>query len=95
MLTASGLSRAFGPRTLFSDASLQLGPGRRVALVGGNGTGKTTLIATIVGLPDADTGEVLDEIPVPDPEVHGLTYHDGALLFCCDPSRRVCRIEIS
>ena len=58
MLTASGLSRAFGPRTLFSDASLQLGPGRRVALVGGNGTGKTTLIETIVGLQDADAGEV-------------------------------------
>ena len=58
MLTASGLSRAFGPRTLFSDASLQLGPGRRVALVGGNGTGKTTLIETIGGLQDADAGEV-------------------------------------
>ena len=58
MLTASGLSRSFGPRTLFTDASLQLGPGRRIALVGGNGTGKTTLIETIVGLQDADTGEV-------------------------------------
>ena len=47
MLTASGLSRAFGPRTLFSDASVQLGPGRRVALVGGNGTGKTTTCAKL------------------------------------------------
>ena len=58
MLTASSLSRAFGPQTLFDDASLQLGPGRRIALVGGNGTGKTTLIETIVGLQDADAGEV-------------------------------------
>lgn len=58
MLTASGLSRSFGPRTLFTDASLQLGPGRRIALVGGNGTGKTTLIETIVGIQDADAGEV-------------------------------------
>jgi len=58
MLTVSGLSRAFGPRTLFTDVALQLGAGRRVALVGGNGTGKTTLIETIVGLQEPDAGEV-------------------------------------
>ncbi len=58
MLTATGLSRAFGPRLLFHDVALQLGAGRRVALVGGNGTGKTTLIETIVGLQEPDTGEV-------------------------------------
>ena len=58
MLTASGLSRSFGSRTLFADVSLQLGPGRRVALVGSNGTGKTTLIETIVGLQEPDAGEV-------------------------------------
>ncbi len=58
MLTATGLSRAFGPRLLFRDVALQLGAGRRVALVGGNGTGKTTLIETIVGLQEPDTGEV-------------------------------------
>ena len=58
MLTASGLSRSFGSRTLFADVSLQLGSGRRVALVGSNGTGKTTLIETIVGLQEPDAGEV-------------------------------------
>ena len=58
MLTASGLSRSFGSRTLFADVSLQLGSGRRVALVGSNGTGKTTLIETIVGLQEPDVGEV-------------------------------------
>ena len=42
-----------------------------------------------------ETGEILEEILVPDPEVHGLTIHAGALLFCCDPTRRVCRIEIT
>jgi len=58
VLTASGLSRAFGPRTLFSDVALQLGAGRRVALVGSNGTGKTTLLETIVGLQEPDVGDV-------------------------------------
>ncbi len=58
MLTASGLSRSFGPRTLFLNVSLQLGSGQRVALIGGNGTGKTTLLELLVGIQDADTGEV-------------------------------------
>ena len=43
---------------------------------------------------DPEDGEILDEIEVKAPELHGLTMHDGALLFCCDPSRRVCRIEV-
>lgn len=58
MLTASGLTKAFGPRVLFTDVVLQLGAGRRVALVGGNGAGKTTLIETIVGLQEPDSGQV-------------------------------------
>lgn len=43
---------------------------------------------------DPDTGEIHDEIHVPAPELHGLTMHEGALWFCCDPSARVCRIEL-
>ena len=42
-----------------------------------------------------EDGEVLDEVPVPAPEVHGVTIHDGALIMCCDPSRRICRIPLS
>ncbi len=44
---------------------------------------------------DPETGEILDEIAVPAPEVHGLTIHEGDLLFCCDPSRRVCRVPLA
>ena len=58
MLTASGLSKGYAGRTLFSDVTLQLSAGRRIALVGGNGTGKTTLIEILVGLNEPDTGSV-------------------------------------
>ncbi len=58
MLSVSGLSKSFGPRTLFRDVTFRLTNGRRVALVGGNGVGKTTLMEIIVGLQDADAGEV-------------------------------------
>jgi ATP-binding cassette subfamily F protein 3 len=58
MLTTSGLSRSFGARTLFEDVSLRLGAGRRIALVGSNGTGKTTLIEVLVGRQEPDSGVV-------------------------------------
>ena len=58
MLTASGLGRSYGPRTLFSDVTLQLSAGRRIALVGGNGTGKTSLIEILVGDAEPDEGSI-------------------------------------
>ena len=48
MLSASGLTRSIGTRILFRGVTLQLGPGRRVALIGGNGTGKTTMLEILV-----------------------------------------------
>ena len=58
MLTGSGLSKAHGQRVLFSDVTITLSPGRRVALVGGNGTVKTTLLEILAGEQRADTGSV-------------------------------------
>ena len=57
-LTASGLAKAYGSRELFEDVTLHLSPGRRVALVGGNGTGKTTLLEIMAGLLEPDAGTV-------------------------------------
>ena len=59
MITASGLSKSFGIRRLFADVSVQLAAGRRVALVGGNGTGKTTLLEILLGLGEPDEGTVM------------------------------------
>ncbi len=58
MLTASGLTKSFGPRTLFKNVSLQLGPSRRIALIGSNGTGKTTLLEILTGIQEADEGKI-------------------------------------
>ena len=58
MLTASGLAKAHGPRSLFRDVTIQLSAGRKMALVGGNGMGKTTLIELLMGIQDADAGEI-------------------------------------
>jgi ATP-binding cassette subfamily F protein 3 len=58
VLTGSGLSKAHGQRVLFSDVTITLTPGRRVALVGGNGTGKTTLLEILAGQQRPDSGTV-------------------------------------
>ena len=58
MLTVSGLSKSYGGRTLWNDVTLQLSAGRRVALIGGNGTGKTTLIEAIMGVEEPDSGVI-------------------------------------
>jgi ATP-binding cassette subfamily F protein 3 len=58
MLTVSRLSKSFGGRILFEEAALQVNRGERIALIGPNGAGKTTLFSILLGLDEADTGEV-------------------------------------
>ncbi|HEV7867388.1 MAG TPA: ABC-F family ATP-binding cassette domain-containing protein [Chthoniobacteraceae bacterium] len=58
MLTISQVSKSFGGRTLFEDASLQVNRGDRVGLVGPNGAGKTTLFSLILGEATPDDGKV-------------------------------------
>lgn len=55
---ADKISKSFGGRVLYSNATLQLNAGERWALVGPNGTGKTTLLKIIMGLESADEGTV-------------------------------------
>jgi len=58
MLTISGITKAFGARTLFADASLQVNRGERIGLVGPNGAGKSTLFNLALGYDWPDEGEV-------------------------------------
>ncbi len=61
MLTISGMTKAFGARVLFEDASLQVNRGDRIGLVGPNGAGKSTLFSLILGHDSADAGDVAIE----------------------------------
>ena len=56
VLTVEHLSKAFGPLQLFSDLNFSIKRGERVALIGNNGTGKTTILKILNGLLDADSG---------------------------------------
>ncbi len=58
VLTISKISKSFGGRTLFSDVTFALKEGRRVALLGGNGVGKSTILEIVMGLQEPDSGSV-------------------------------------
>jgi ATP-binding cassette subfamily F protein uup len=69
LLTASGLGKSLGGRTLFSGLDLALTPGSKLGLLGPNGSGKSTLLRVLAGEVAPDAG--------------GLTRADGlrAVLF--------------
>jgi ATP-binding cassette, subfamily F, member 3 len=58
LLTALDLGKSFGPDDIFSNLSLSIPHRARIALVGANGIGKTTLLRILVGLEEPSTGKI-------------------------------------
>ncbi len=58
LMVVRGLTKSFGERTLFSGVELLVQGGERIAVIGDNGTGKSTLIGCLLGLTDPDDGLV-------------------------------------
>ena len=56
VLTVEELSKSFPEQTLFTDISFQIKRGERVALIGNNGTGKTTMLKILNDLIPTDSG---------------------------------------
>ena len=86
VLSIEGISKRFGDRELFSNLTLGIAQGDKVALIARNGTGKSTLLKIIAGKDYADDGRVvirngvrvgmLDQEIEFDPE---LTVHDAMM----------------
>jgi len=58
-LSAKHLRKAFGSQIVLDDASLTLGRGEKVGLVGANGAGKSTLARILAGVETADAGTLM------------------------------------
>lgn len=56
VLTVEGLGKSFGSLNLFSDLYFQIKRGEKVAIIGNNGTGKSTLLKILNQVLEADTG---------------------------------------
>jgi lipopolysaccharide export system ATP-binding protein len=79
-LTARGLRKAYGARTVVKDVHLDVGAGEVIGLLGPNGAGKTTTFYMVVGLVRCDAGEIhIDGVAVQRKPIHqrsrlGLSY---------------------
>lgn len=58
ILTAENISKSYGAQDVLLDVSLQVARGNRIALVGPNGHGKTTLLRILAGLETPSSGTV-------------------------------------
>jgi branched-chain amino acid transport system ATP-binding protein len=74
LLDVSGLTCGHGDAVVLSDVSFTLAPGRSLALLGRNGTGKTTLIDTLVGVTRRFAGRIV----LAGREIHALPVHRRA-----------------
>ena len=70
VLSVTGLAKAFGSQALFTDLSFEIKRGEKVAIIGNNGTGKTTILKMVNGLVTPDAGEIK-----PGVKVH-IAYYD-------------------
>ena len=59
ILQATGVAKDYGADPVLLDATFRIDAGEKVALVGRNGTGKTTLLKILVGDEDPDAGKVM------------------------------------
>lgn len=59
ILSILNLSKTHGEKTLFEDLTFGIETGERIGLIGVNGTGKSTLLRTIAGTEQADSGQIV------------------------------------
>ena len=74
VLTAQHLAKAYKGREVVKDVSLQISSGQIVGLLGPNGAGKTTCFYMIVGIVNADRGD----IQLDGNQLTGLSMHKRA-----------------
>lgn len=58
VISINGLSKSYGSLELFKDISFEIKRGEKIAIIGNNGTGKTTILKIITGMAEPDEGEI-------------------------------------
>ncbi len=100
ILTLENISKSYGIKTLFTEATIGIAAGDKIGLIGINGTGKSSLLKIIAGIEPPDTGSIvkgngvaihyLPQQPVFQP---GHTLLDAVLDGDLPVMRTLCRYE--
>lgn len=80
VLSVEGLAKSYGSLKLFDDVSFEIKRGEKVAIIGNNGTGKTTILKIITGSVEADAGSIRFGSKV------NIGYYDQAMQLL-DPNK--------
>ena len=59
LIRFEGLHKAFGPKVIFDDLSLEVRKGETLTVIGGSGTGKSVLLKCLIGLMYPDGGRIV------------------------------------
>jgi len=59
ILNAEHISKTYGEKNIFNNASLGIHEGDKIGVLGANGAGKTTLLKIVAGIEEPDQGEVV------------------------------------
>jgi branched-chain amino acid transport system ATP-binding protein len=87
LLQLSGINTYYGQMHILQDVSLQVGDGELVSLLGGNASGKSTTLKTILGLVPARTGTV--EFGGEDVTERRTSYRIGCGMAIVPENRRL------
>ncbi|PJE02785.1 MAG: ABC transporter ATP-binding protein [Leptospira sp.] len=60
LISAQGITKSIGPKTLFQDVNLGIQEGEKLAIIGSNGSGKSTLLRILLGQEEIDSGQIVN-----------------------------------
>ncbi|MSP54382.1 MAG: ABC transporter ATP-binding protein [Myxococcales bacterium] len=58
IISFSNVKKAFGPKVIYEDCTLDIYPGETITIIGGSGTGKSVTLKMLIGLLSADSGSI-------------------------------------
>jgi ATP-binding cassette subfamily F protein 3 len=78
-MAAQNVTKAFGSQVLLREASIDVQPGEKIGLIGGNGIGKTTLMNLLTGhVKDLDGGQIINTLARPVPYLRQIDRFQGS-----------------
>jgi phospholipid/cholesterol/gamma-HCH transport system ATP-binding protein len=58
IISFRGVKKAFGPKVIYDDCTLDIYPGETITIIGGSGTGKSVTLKMLIGLLSTDAGSI-------------------------------------